>query len=454
MLIGNQDKIDVKATLYSGTYGSVHEHGTIVHVKLTSTNTTEINGKNKEVIFVLDVSSSMTNQMTYMINSLRSFRDAIIGKSAEEIGKLSDMRRDELFRKSLNVKIIPFSNDVIESSIWISESTERTFEETLLNLNTQSMTNMSAGVVRALEMTNPNRITWIIIMTDGESNIGKHRTVESFQMLATSKCLNSKIITLGYGQQFNPEVLNKLGEFIYMDTADKIPLVFGNIAVEVMTSWAINCNIDIRGATELHDDTIIPSLHETYMSNIQILVGERVIGTLYDGRDYNLIYLISGNLGNEEIVIKYKCISNNEVVTINPRIEDKRYDTIPDNICKYYFNAEKGRLMYKLYCAIRENNTNRVSNEVRHIIHGWTNLISYDAKNEILSIIESISKLSDNNYSYSKQHQTMSMLFNVVGTVRQYDYMSFNSNSPIHMLYVNGSIQSANYYSKLDLNDK
>ena len=474
-----KSEIEVKSNIYSGTYGSTHQNGTILHVQLLSKNDISFS-KEKEVIFVLDLSGSMANEIIYMINSLKAFRNAIVGKTPQEMESLSEIERDKLFRQSLNVKIIPFSDDVIDSSIWISESSDKTFDETLSNLNTRSMTNMSSGIIKAFEMINPNRVTWIIIMTDGESNMGKYRTSQSFQFLATTKPLNTKIITLGYGQQFNPEVLSKIGEFTYMDTNEKMPLIFGNIAGEIMTSWAINCTLDIiennmsNTLIELHDDTIIPSLNETNIgdniqNNGQIIVGERMIGTLYDGRSYNFIYLISNKLSRnknelikrykDKIYIQYKHILNNKWETIisSPENNNDSTNDIPDDVCKYYFNAERGRLIYKLYCAIRENSIGKIINDVKSIINTWTNPIAYEYKDEISQLIENISKFNEysNTHSYNsnqyyssqQQHQSMSMLFKATGTQRQDNYITPNLNSANRQSYVDSSIQSANYYT-------
>ncbi len=71
-------------------------------------------------------------------------------------------------------------------------------------------------------------------MADGESNEGPCRSSNSFhQLVVEHKPFNSKLVTIGYGERFDPEVLNRIGTFVYVDDAEKIPVVFGNLAEDL-----------------------------------------------------------------------------------------------------------------------------------------------------------------------------------------------------------------------------
>ena len=129
-------------------------------------------------------------------------------------------------------------------------------------------TNMGAGIELAYKLKDPSRATWIIVMTDGVSNIGAYQTPDSFKELSRRRPLNSRIITLGYGTEFNAEILKNLGEYTQFDNQEQIATVFGSLAFEVMNTWGFNARISILNKPDEYQ-------------MLKIVIGQEDIGSLY-----------------------------------------------------------------------------------------------------------------------------------------------------------------------------
>ncbi len=414
--------LNVTAKSFTGKYGDEGDEGDIIHVQIEMNND-DIFFTGKEVIFLIDISGSMESSMKKVKSSLLAIRDSIVGKSSLEMMKLEPDERDNLFRNTINVRLITFSNDATE--VWSRES-DSTFENAVINLHTEAMTNMSDGLKMAFEKVHPDLFTWIIVMTDGESNMGPCRTANSFQKFVTrTKPLNSKIVTLGYGNKFDPEVLDVVGNFVYLENAEMIPVVLGNLAEEIMTSIGFNCTIDTptittinnpntnnpnpTELTELTDDTIIDAGDNNQIYQGKILVGNRVVGSLCNNRIYNYIYRPHGHKCNNDMIRKYNkvtiCYTN---IRNGDRIE-KEYDIyhtdeVPsDKIRDLYFNSKKKHLMYRIYKVINTYGDNKkyIKKELEMIkkaIESWEDdSIADPHADEIYKLIEDVHKEHKNN---------------------------------------------------------
>jgi hypothetical protein len=399
------------ANVYQGQYGTVDQIGTLVHVQLSAGDDVNLNPPSsvgKQLIIVLDVSGSMSGSMDNIKSSLLAIRDAVLGMTPLQMKELNEQVRDVLFRQKLDIVIIPFSEEVREDEIWSSQGVNKknlTFEQYVAGLQTRCMTNMGAGIIRAFELGNKNKFKWICVLTDGESNKGIHRTVDSFQQLVSTKPPNSKITAVGYGVQFNPEVLRKMGEFVYIETAEVIPYVFGNLIAEIMTTWAYNCviNSDVSDAgldnefNELNDDTIIkPAVSASKSPANQIIVGKRFVGTIYNGRTYDLAYILGDPTGvnrNTTITYQYELISNGRLVHKEIPVNHNQTSVPPLNLRKTFFEAEKGRIMIRLYHIMqmkRFKNTTVELNAIRAKMARWTDPICVEYKEEVNKMLEAI----------------------------------------------------------------
>ena len=403
----------IEAKSFSGKYGASEDVGDIIHVHMEiDSNISQNNNSNKEIIFLIDVSASMTESMKSVKSSILAFRDAITNKTPREMERMDYFERDNLLRNTINIRIIAFSNQAKE--IWSNECHEL-FEDAILNLETEAMTNMGDAIKLAFEKTHPARYTWIIAMTDGNSNRGPCKTAGSFQQLvATNKPINAKIVSLGYGENFDPEVLNKVGSFVYVENSEMIPVVLGNLAEEIMTSVGFNCVIDIPDKlfpSELNDDTIIVPDGEDAAVVGQVIVGDRVVGPICAGKGYDYVYLPHGNNISSNIK-KYHCV-NIYYMDITTDLEVNTYQPIvhtgdepPEKIRSLFFKAECERLIYRLYRVIQKGNRDTVTREVkrvRGIIDKWddqgNDQVSASYKDDVLKMLETIDNTQHNRGS-------------------------------------------------------
>lgn len=435
--------LSIESKIYNGCYGASCDSGTFVCTKINA-NEKESKSKDKEAIFVLDLSASMTRQMSSMVNSLKAFRDAVLGRDALELANMCPVDRDNLFRNTLDVKIIPFSGQVLENMCWFSDSSEKTFEEALSDLKTKCMTNMGDALQRSFELANPSKYSWIIVMTDGESNSGKYRSERSFKKLVLNKPLNAKILSLGFGKQFNPDIMNNIGEFIYVNDCEMIPVVFGNLAGEIMTTWGYNCLINVDGynVEEINDESMIPPLKN---GDISLICGSRFIGTLFNGKKYNLIHSVSCDDKNQalekykdKLYITYTLISNNQKV--RQRIKIENGSNITPDIKKIFYESKKSKLMYKLYHAMQYNKKHDIA-DIKREVESWKDENAGEYKEEILYLIDKLNKNAS-----SLNINSSILLSSAVNSRRQQSYVSTSENPESINKYTNNALRSSHYY--------
>jgi uncharacterized protein YegL len=392
-------RINTLSQTFSGEYGSSQDVGDIISTQIT-VREQELCQDNKEVIFLIDISGSMEESMKQLKASLLAFRDNIIGKTPTEMERISEQDRDQLFRNAIRARLITFSNEAEE--VW-SNNSSYTFEHVVLSLQSKAMTNMGDALKLAFKRINRHVFSWVILMTDGESNEGPCRTAGSFQRLVTSsKPLNTKIISLGYGNHFDPDVLNRVGIFVYLEDPERIPVVLGNIAEEIITAVGFNCVVDVSESSEiseLTDDTIIVAAGEDDKIPGKTIVGNRVMGTLCSGKIYNHTYLPHGNTQSSELLgtyeyvtIRYTDIASGDEIVINQPIVHLDANP-PDRIKNLFFTDKKRELIYNIYKALQKCNNSKIQKEisyVKNILKYWTCDISDSHKDELLKMLQDI----------------------------------------------------------------
>jgi uncharacterized protein YegL len=389
--------VNITANSFSGKYGFDMDIGDIIHIKV-EVEKIEAQALNKEILFLVDTSSSMHASMKEVKSSILAFRDSLIGKSPLDMEDLSKENRDQLFRSVITTRLIVFSNDAKE--VWNSKDSSEFFEDAVLNLRSEALTNMGDALKLAFKKVESNKFSWIIVMTDGESNRGPCRTQDSFQRLVTSeKPLNSKIVSLGYGNKFDPEVLNVLGTFAYVENSEVIPVVLGNLAEEIMTSVGFNCVVDLPKAKlpmEVTEDTIIDPNGENNLIPCKIIAGDRVIGPLCSGKIYDIIYLPHGNNQSvsqieeyRNVYVRYTDISSREEKNLVADI--LHTNTEPNSKHReLYFEKETKDMIYSLYKAIQID-TRSLEKVIKHIekrLETWNDQNAEMHKEELRKLIK------------------------------------------------------------------
>ena len=241
-------------------------------------------------------------------------------------------------------------------------------------------------------------------MTDGESNMGPQKTADAFHKLVTrNKPLNCKVVSLGYGENFDPEVLNLVGTFVYVDNKEMIPVVLGNLSNEITESFGFNCTITVPDGnqiTEITDDTIIvPDNNLTGGTDEtgKVIVGNRVIGPLINNKTNDYVYLPHGN--NISNITNYKTVI---VSWVDINSQESKQETIsiihtheppPDVLIDLYFDCEKKRILTRLYNVVQKYGNSRINEDVaivKDTIKTWLCEISEPHKDEIMKFLQDI----------------------------------------------------------------
>jgi len=250
----------------------------------------------KEIIILIDTSDSMNSHLPLIKQSLLDFQKTLLGDSDESI-------IDLCFRELINVKVYTY-NEYVEK-IWDNLCSTDSYMDTINRVDTSSISNLGKGLETIFEnLIWENKYYWLLILTDGNVNYGKYRTHTSFNRLLEHKPKNCKIITLGYGYEINIELLDHIGDFLYV-REEKIPCIFGGLAEDILRSSIFNINIfiegDIQSREVLDDEALIFDVKE--MPG-EILVGETHLYNLSD--DYTIIYKPYGSVSDIQLLKSYK----------------------------------------------------------------------------------------------------------------------------------------------------
>lgn len=369
----------VKAYSFNTQYGNEEDSGNIIHVELDPGNS-KITLDNKEIILVVDISASTKNSLKEIKSSLLAFRDTLLGYSAKELMLYTEAERDMILRNLIPLKLITFNN--IAQLTW-DKTFDITFEEAVLGLTTSSLTNIHAGLELTFSLVDPNIFTWIVVITDGQYNKGEYLTVNTFQKyIDRDKSYNSKIITLAYGKEFNPEVLIRIGTFSYVEEKEYIPVILANIADEILYSIGFNCfiDLDIDSDNIIYSDIIIASGVD--ISDSKVIIGSKEIGTIVTGSSYTFVYLPNNkyHIDNYQAVnIVYTDISTSEEINmsvgITPVVEAEDVIFLPELRSKY-FSQLKDNILYQLYQAFIKSVTGDIVEDmklVKNMLKTWSN---------------------------------------------------------------------------------
>ena len=232
------------------------------------------------------------------------------------------------FREVIQVRLIVYSDTSRE--IYSHEECV-TWDDSVGSISSGEMTNMGDGIDLAYSKVNPNKCTWLIVMTDGIPNKGKYQVKKSFEKLKKQAPPHTRIITLGYGDQYKPSILNSLGEFTHIEDSESIPIVFGSIANEIKYTWVFNVRWHCKKS----------------FAGSKYIVGTYNVGCLYKQRKYVMGILLEQNpenWANEGMILKFTPVRSMKRMSVNFPIEV--LDSPVDEVFRerYYLSAKCRRL--------------------------------------------------------------------------------------------------------------
>jgi hypothetical protein len=468
----------VNANIYTGSYGPDSIEANIIAIKIEARNS-PLSSKHKKLIFVIDVSGSMSASIPLLKASLLATRDLLLGLTPEEVSKLSPAERDLRLRQTIPLVLITFSETA--KTIWDSSLTSprttgndentltadddqgSSFEEAVNAIAAETRTNMGAGIEMAYQQIK-DEIAWIVVLTDGVSNVGVYQRASSFALLAEHRPKHSKIIPLGYGTSFDVETLNKIGNYTYVNDSEIISSVFGSLISEVMTAYGVDGKITLPSLPPpavIDDEIIRPAPIE---DNSRIIVGTPNFGTLFSERSFILAYLPFGDRDcprimqyqGLEVKISYFDIDSMSEIEIQKPliIQNPRFWTendvlrnpsadgnLPEELSKAYFDASKGRLMMSFYAHLKNRvDLDRFVITLKKKLASWNHPLAQEAKEEILRTVEDAEK-AENSEQLRFSISNLS-----TDTICQTSYRTRQYQTPSQLAYASANLTNTGFY--------
>lgn len=404
------DSCNVKAISYSGCYGGETENiGDAIIVNIVCPSY-PLSLDKKQIIFLVDESGSMIETVPAVKNSLFATRNALLKLLGYKLENLDEKSRDEIFTHACNITLITFSNNAV--CRFESQKSGDSFSTAVNKIEASCSTNMGAGLLMAFDKKIPECATWIILLTDGNSNKGLYQTVSGFSDLKSRLPINTKIIPLGYTKQPDPDILSVLGNMIYIESEESISEIFGNITGEIVTCFGVDAKIHLPSLPQpiINPDDIIIVSDENQSIDI---IGTSYVGCLFNERQFTYGYLPWGNEMKSDInlytgltgTLSYFNIITNREVIIEFKIE--RGENIPESVFENYFEASKSRILLRYYHNKKEGNLVQFIKLIKKKLSDWKHPLSIPHKEEILRIfVNNPSDISTIGIATSARHQT------------------------------------------------
>ena len=155
------------------------------------------------------------------------------------------------------ISIITFSNTAktIINQTFCSE--KETIRTQLSLIQSESSTNLSAGIIQAQEtLLTDNYKQGILLLTDGEANAGLTKIPDIIQLVRNMEKFNTTISCVGYGLHHNSELLQSIsteggGSYYIVNNLEAVATVFGDILGGLVTCVAQQVQVILPVGTEV-----------------------------------------------------------------------------------------------------------------------------------------------------------------------------------------------------------
>lgn len=331
----------------------------------------------KSLILVIDVSASMRDVMPKIRSSILALRD-LVG--------------------TIDIQLITFSDTA--KVLWpnADKTSILTFDEVVGSLDVEGSTNMGDGITTAINRVDPKKATWMVVFTDGESNRGSHQSIDSFRELARRVPPNVKVITIGYGTDYNPDVLTTLGDFTYIEDAESIASVMGAISHEI--SVATVCGASFTYPKECG----------------RMVVGRQSPGVVCSDRPYLAAFVppMGASHEIEQLTFRFTVIAPGGLAfstqDVYPAICLAR--EAPLEVRGGYYGAAAARRIQNLYLVAQRERSlleHRIR-EVKEELKRWSEEVAVEHRETVLRIAEHLSsgRAEARTISAAKASSTMS----------------------------------------------
>lgn len=364
--------VSVSAERYIGRYGGISTDGSDLVVVTVQCGPHPPSLHHKQIIFAVDVSGSMEEELPSVKASLFAARTALLSAVHIDTHALSEEALDAEFVLQCQCSIVVFSGTA--TCIWDSHTAQESFTSAVKSISIDSRTNLSEGLLVSFQKVDPNCATWIIVLTDGVPNCGRHLRAESFANLVGTMPPHTKIVPLGYGTEFDPDILSALGVMTYIESREFISSVMGSIMGEIATCYGLSGIIALPSASGYKTDIIVP------VAIPHDIIGSSHVGTLYSERTF--MYGVVHHVGTSGS-FTYFDLTQWDTVRMDFVITEG--GIIPDTVRSNYFMAAKGRLLRDIY---RRRTYKTVDahfvKKVTTKLEDWTDPLACADKEEIL----------------------------------------------------------------------
>lgn len=322
-------------------------------------------GKRKSLILIVDVSSSMREDMN------------ILKRCVEGIASIMKDLPEE---KKFNMNVIVFGRDarhIFDGTDY--DEMARVFNNVTIN----GLTNLHDALRLAFEycLSHKDMYHWLLLLSDGEpttGNIQDRKSMKKFVDL--NKPPNSHIIAIGLREDIDLKLLHNIGVFVYIHTVENINHVLSMVVTEITESYGVSCKIKTpkwfneRKHGDEEDD------HDT------VIIGGLDIGTVYNDRLIKVairvsslpLEVISGN-SIPDIELEYMNFDS-ETVKLNLPVVVTN-ENIPDEWFKSYYDASSVRLCNFILdrCHRHPSNAKVVKQQVNKKLELWNEEVAGNA---------------------------------------------------------------------------
>lgn len=321
---------------------------------------------NKNIIFLFDNSASMYYTLSSVKKSILTFRDLFCGRiSASQPSVTKEMMSETM----KNFSLYTFSEKV--RKVW-GEETEKDFDTVVNLIEPEGSTNMGAAIETAFEECDPEKANWIVLFTDGVSNKGNQQTLSAFNELVKKMPINTKLITLGYGTDFNVEILNSIGDFTFLETTEDITTLMGALAHEISTCSVFKVELDI----------------------VDAVFGENKISSLSNDRKY---YVGLENAVEKPIAVTYTLINGGvQTITDNIVIIDIPADkSTTDKIKNAFYNYKASKMIKKLMLLKnKKDDYKRKYKKYTIKLENWTDECAAESRETVLRVAKNMDDIN------------------------------------------------------------
>lgn len=349
----------------------------LAHVCIEAIDNPEIiRDESFHLIFVVDCSESMSDIIPDIKNTIIAARKNIL--------------------KSIDTKmtIITFSRN---ANIIYSDNDKYDFDNSMDEIKANGLTNLYEGLSLAFKISSIiDKKKLIILLSDGNPTIGIKNPEKILELVRKNRDDKTILNTIGYGVDYNPYLLNRIGHFTYIKDVELIPGVIGSMIETIKTTFAVNVCI---------------SADDRFGRNA---IGSTKFSPLFPGRKYNYAFYVAPSKissMNRTVKINFEDLNGNNHTIIS---DFELVEKIPTELKKLYYDVQANLLIYRL---LQED-----SEPILRRVNRW----SEEGKEAAERVRSAILK----GYSYYNHASNMSTLCNQIAYQQEYDH-GFITNSQI-----------------------